>query len=61
MLDGNDFAAAVKADQDEATRLGINGVPFFVFNRRYAVSGAQPVDTFLKTMEQAYREWREGQ
>ncbi len=61
MLDGNDYAAAVKADQDEATRLGINGVPFFVFNRRYAVSGAQPVDTFLKTMEHAYEEWRKGQ
>lgn len=57
MLDGNDYAAAVKADQDEAARLGINGVPFFVLNRRYAVSGAQPVDTFLKTIEQAYKEW----
>jgi predicted DsbA family dithiol-disulfide isomerase len=58
MLEGNDYAAAVQTDQDEATRLGINGVPFFVFNRRYAVSGAQPVDTFLKTMEHAYKEWK---
>ncbi|MBX2905479.1 MAG: DsbA family oxidoreductase [Taibaiella sp.] len=58
MLDGNEYAAAVQTDQDEANRLGINGVPFFVFNRRYAVSGAQPVDTFLKTMEHAYKEWK---
>lgn len=58
MLESDAYGSAVKADQEEANRLGINGVPFFVFNRRYAVSGAQPVDTFLKTMEHAYKEWK---
>lgn len=58
MLAGSGYAAEVRADQEEAGRLGINGVPFFIFNRRYAVSGAQPVDTFVKTLEHAYEEWK---
>lgn len=57
MLAGNTYAAEVDADIAEAAQLRIQGVPFFVFNRRYAVSGAQPVDTFLHTLEHAYKEW----
>jgi protein disulfide-isomerase len=34
-------------------------VPFFVFNDRYAVSGAQPMDTFLAALNKAWPEWKQ--
>jgi predicted DsbA family dithiol-disulfide isomerase len=43
----------VAADVAEARRLGVNGVPFFVLDGRFGVSGAQPVDTFLAALERA--------
>ncbi len=39
-LDGDEDAEAVKADADQSRRMGINGVPFFVFNQKLAASGA---------------------
>jgi predicted DsbA family dithiol-disulfide isomerase len=39
----------------EARQAGIGGVPFFIFNRRVGVSGAQEPDTLLQAMEQASR------
>jgi predicted DsbA family dithiol-disulfide isomerase len=45
-----EFAADVRRDVDEALQLGINGVPFFVFGGRYAVSGAQDVEVFLDVL-----------
>jgi predicted DsbA family dithiol-disulfide isomerase len=47
-------AAAVRADEDEARRIGIQGVPFFVLGGRYAVSGAQPADLLLDALTQAW-------
>lgn len=47
------FADAVAADIGMARQFGISGVPFFVFDRKYAVSGAQDVGVFLQTMEKA--------
>jgi predicted DsbA family dithiol-disulfide isomerase len=52
------FVQDVVADIEEAQQLGVRGVPFFVFNRKYAVSGAQDPNTFLQTLEAAYEEWR---
>jgi predicted DsbA family dithiol-disulfide isomerase len=49
-LDADEFADAVRADEREATELGINGVPFFVIDRRYGVSGAQPPEILLKAL-----------
>jgi predicted DsbA family dithiol-disulfide isomerase len=46
-LDSDAYADAVRADEREATELGITGVPFFVINRRYGVSGAQPPEVML--------------
>ncbi len=40
-------------DQKEAQILGIQGVPFFVFNDKYALSGAQPVEVFESALQQA--------
>ena len=41
----------VRADEDQASSLGISGVPFFVFDSRYGVSGAQPADVLLQVLE----------
>lgn len=53
VLAGNQFAEEVDHDIAEAQEIGVRGVPFFVFNRKYAVSGAQPVDAFLQTLNAA--------
>lgn len=52
------YEEAVKKDIQEAGELGIRGVPFFVMNRKYAVSGAQDPKVFLETLEKAFSEWR---
>ncbi|MCD0486301.1 DsbA family oxidoreductase [Streptacidiphilus sp. ASG 303] len=51
------WAAQVRADERRAAELGAGGVPFFVLNRRYGVSGVQPVETFTRALEQAWSEW----
>jgi predicted DsbA family dithiol-disulfide isomerase len=43
----------VRHDLAEARALGINGVPFFVIDRRFGVSGAQPAEVFLETLRVA--------
>lgn len=53
MLGSKEFADAVQHDVSEARQLGINAVPFFVFNRKYGVSGAQDKQVFLQTLEKA--------
>jgi predicted DsbA family dithiol-disulfide isomerase len=53
VLAGDDYAAAVAADIREAQALGANGVPFFVFDRRFGVSGAQPIDVFSQVLARA--------
>lgn len=50
------FAQEVVTDMQEAQDLGVRGVPFFVFNRKYAVSGAQETNAFLEVLEKAYAE-----
>lgn len=46
----------VKSDIQEAQTLGISGVPFFVLDRKYGISGAQPVEAFAEALVQAYQE-----
>jgi predicted DsbA family dithiol-disulfide isomerase len=52
-LERDVYVGAVTADNAEAHSLGANGVPFFVLNNRFAVSGAQPVATFVEALAQA--------
>jgi predicted DsbA family dithiol-disulfide isomerase len=52
-LDDPDERAAVAQADQQARRMGINGVPYFIFNRKLAVSGAQEPDTLLDAMRQA--------
>ena len=50
VLGGDRFAADVAAEIREAATLGCAGVPFFVFDRRYGVSGAQGSDVLLQVL-----------
>lgn len=45
-----------KISQDiyESTQIGVRGVPFFVFDNKYGISGAQPLEVFTRTLEQTY-------
>lgn len=52
------YAQLVKNDIQEAQQIGVRGVPFFVIDRKYAVSGAQPPQVFLETLEKSFAEWR---
>jgi predicted DsbA family dithiol-disulfide isomerase len=54
MLSTTAFTAEVRADEEEARHIGVRGVPFFVFDRRFAVSGAQADTTFLGALQQAW-------
>ena len=51
------FVKEVRQDEMKAQSLGINGVPFFVLNNKYAVSGAQSPETFLDVLEQTWKEF----
>ena len=51
------FANAVDEDIYHASQIGVRGVPFFVLNDKYAVSGAQPVETFAGALNQAWTEY----
>jgi len=53
VLAGDDYAAAVANDIREAQALGANGVPFFVFDRRFGVSGAQATEVFSQVLARA--------
>jgi len=61
VLSGNQFAEAVRYDIYESQNLGIRGVPYFVMDRKYAVSGAQPVQAFTDALTQSFTEWKENQ
>jgi len=56
MLAGDEHVAAVRKDEADARSLGINGVPCFVIDRRYGVSGAQPPDALLGMLNKAWSE-----
>ncbi len=64
-LDRDKVVAYLATDRDRmevengdhhARAIGVQGVPFFIFNQRYALSGAQPPEVLLEVMEKALRE-----
>jgi predicted DsbA family dithiol-disulfide isomerase len=57
VFEKNQYADAVRQDIYEASQIGVRGVPFFVFNRKYAVSGAQEASVFVKALKQSFEEW----
>ena len=50
------YADDVRFDFEEGRSLGISGVPFFVIDRKFGLSGAQPVETFSAALDQAWQE-----
>lgn len=50
-LQSNEGTAEVKADEAAGHKLGIRGVPYFVVDGTYAISGAQPVDIFVSALK----------
>ncbi|WP_330238285.1 DsbA family oxidoreductase [Streptomyces sp. NBC_00525] len=56
LADPDAYAAEVRADEEEASALGANAVPFFVFDRRYGISGGQPAEVFTQALEQAWKD-----
>jgi predicted DsbA family dithiol-disulfide isomerase len=60
VLNSDRYDADVTADENEARELGISGVPFFVIDGRYGISGAQPTALFSQALEQAWAESHGG-
>jgi predicted DsbA family dithiol-disulfide isomerase len=56
VLDGDAFRDDVIADRTLASQLGATGVPFFVIDMKYGISGAQPLEAFTQTLEGAWAE-----
>ncbi|ANU08917.1 disulfide bond formation protein DsbA [Planococcus antarcticus DSM 14505] len=56
VLESDQFMAQVQVDIEEASQIGVQGVPFFVVNRKYAISGAQPLEAFVEALEQIAEE-----
>ncbi len=54
VLASDEYAASVEDDIREAHSLGVNGVPFFVIDRKYGISGAQPVEAFRSALTTAH-------
>lgn len=52
----NQFADNINRDIHESQQIGVKGVPFFVFDRKYALSGAQPVEQFVNCIQQLIAE-----
>lgn len=56
VLDSCKFTRHVRDDEEQATEIGVQGVPFFVFNEKYALSGAQPFEVFVEVLEKVWEE-----
>lgn len=55
-LEASEYADAVEADVQQAQTYGIQGVPFYVIDGKYGISGAQPAEAFAGALEQAFSE-----
>ncbi|MEQ9310163.1 MAG: DsbA family oxidoreductase [Balneolaceae bacterium] len=59
-LTNQTYAELVKDDIQESRQIGVTGVPFFVFDRKYAVSGAQPPEVFTQVLEKSIAEFKDS-
>jgi predicted DsbA family dithiol-disulfide isomerase len=55
VLTDGDYASDVRADEEQASALGISGVPFFVLDGKYGISGAQPAALIEEALQEAWR------
>lgn len=58
LLASDEFAQDVRHDEYQARQIGVRGVPYFVFDDKYAVSGAQPAELFQEVLEKVWEESR---
>ncbi|KRG12341.1 DsbA family oxidoreductase [Lederbergia galactosidilytica] len=56
LQDETAYADDVRYDENTAQQIGVRGVPFFVVNQKYAISGAQPMETFVGALEKVWQE-----
>jgi predicted DsbA family dithiol-disulfide isomerase len=56
VLQGDDYANEVRAEEEQYQAMGINSVPSIIFNNRYLLTGAQPVEAFEKAIQQILAE-----
>jgi len=56
ILESDQYIGAVNEDRELASRLGATGVPFFVIDMKYGISGAQPLEAFVETLNTAWKE-----
>ncbi|MCM3786295.1 DsbA family oxidoreductase [Neobacillus mesonae] len=56
VLEGDRYSEEVRSDERQGAELGIQGVPFFVIDRKYGISGAQPLSVFSQALTQAWSE-----
>lgn len=56
VLAAGSYGDQVRAEESEAHQIGVQGVPFFVINRKYAISGAQPKEMFVQGLKKAFDE-----
>ncbi len=52
-IESEEGVAEVKAEESVGHKLGIRGVPYFVVDKIYGISGAQPIEVFVSTLEKA--------
>ncbi|SCN29821.1 Protein of unknown function [Bacillus cytotoxicus] len=52
----NAYANDVRIDEEIARQYQITGVPYFIVNQKYAISGAQPLETFLNALQKVWEE-----
>ncbi|MES2837407.1 MAG: DsbA family oxidoreductase [Bacteroidota bacterium] len=58
VVNSDAYSTEVKNDIAMAQQISVQGVPFFVFNRKYGVSGAQPDSAFLDVLNKSFSEWK---
>ncbi|MFJ5761947.1 DsbA family oxidoreductase [Neobacillus sp. NPDC093182] len=56
MLESDDMSDVVRTDEQTAKQYGVTGVPFFLINKKYALTGAQPAETFVQVLKKVMAE-----
>jgi predicted DsbA family dithiol-disulfide isomerase len=56
MLASDEMSDVVRADEQTAKQIGVTGVPFFLINKKYALTGAQPTETFVQALKKVMAE-----
>lgn len=60
VINSDEYADDVRYEERQASEIGIRGVPFFILDEKYSISGAQPTATFLRALKLSYGEFAEA-